>query len=47
MFTILRTQNTEKCVALDHELAAFLNSDAINARTDDDKALVLATRLPP
>ena len=47
MFTILRAQTTEKCAALDHELAAFLNSEAINTRTDDDKALVLASRLPP
>ncbi len=27
------------------QLAAYLASDAINARTDDDKALAIATRL--
>jgi len=29
------------------ELSAFLASDAVRARTDDDRALVLATRLHP
>jgi hypothetical protein len=31
--------------SLHEQLAAFLGSDAVNARTDDDKTLVLATRL--
>jgi hypothetical protein len=30
---------------LDEQLRAFLGSDPVNARTDDDKTLVLATRL--
>ena len=47
MFTTLRSQATDKCTVLDRDLAAFLNSDAINTRTDDDKSLVLASRLPP
>jgi hypothetical protein len=29
-----------------HELAAFLDSDRVGKRTDDDKTLVLAVRLP-
>ena len=32
---------------LDGELRAFLDSPAVNQRTDDDKTLVLATRLRP
>jgi hypothetical protein len=33
--------------SLDERLAAFLGGDAVNARTDDDKTLVLATRRLP
>jgi hypothetical protein len=29
------------------QLAAFLASPAVSARTDDDKTLILATRLGP
>jgi hypothetical protein len=43
---------TFNCEATDREqaesdLAAFLNSARLNARTDDDKTLVLATRVDP
>jgi hypothetical protein len=44
MLNVLRRQNPVECVALDEQLARFLNSPQINERTDDDKTLVLATR---
>ena len=37
---------SEKTEFLDTMLAKYLDSTAINARTDDDKTLFLATRLP-
>jgi hypothetical protein len=44
MFKALRRQIPDECEVLDEQLARFLNSDAINKRTDDDKTLILATR---
>ena len=46
LFTVLRRADTpEKVALLNAKLAAFLDSPAVNARTDDDKTLILATRL--
>jgi len=46
-FHHLRMADTsEKTELLDTLLAKYLDSTAINARTDDDKTLFLATRLP-
>ncbi len=44
MFKILRNRKETNCDDLDEQLKTFLNSKAINARTDDDKTLVLASR---
>jgi hypothetical protein len=44
MFTRLRAETGSD--GLLAELRAFLESPAVNQRTDDDKTLVLATRLP-
>jgi hypothetical protein len=44
MFAVLRKQSPEHCDVLDRQLIQFLNSPAVNERTDDDKTLVLATR---
>lgn len=44
MFAILRNRKETNCDDLDQQLMHFLKSDSINARTDDDKTLVLATR---
>ncbi len=43
MFTVMRQRKTTNCDDLDEQLKLFLSSDAMNARTDDDKTLVLAT----
>jgi hypothetical protein len=45
MFQSLRRSNDPDELAM--PLREFLNSTAINSRTDDDKTLMLATRLPP
>jgi hypothetical protein len=34
-------------LVLAQALSAYLSSEAINARTDDDKSLILASRLLP
>ncbi len=47
MFARLREEREQEPPLLHEELEAFLASAAVNARTDDDKTLVLATRLPP
>lgn len=47
MFSVLRGRSIGQCEALDVQLAAFLASPAVSARTDDDKTLILATRLGP
>jgi hypothetical protein len=44
MLAVLRQRSPEECAALERQLAAFLDSPKVNARTDDDKTLVLATR---
>jgi len=44
MLNVLRKRSPDECAALDQQLALFLESTAINERTDDDKTLVLATR---
>ncbi|MGZ8908103.1 MAG: PP2C family serine/threonine-protein phosphatase [Methylobacter sp.] len=44
MFAVLRRQSPEHCDVIDGQLIQFLNSPAVNERTDDDKTLVLATR---
>jgi len=46
MFTRLRGIRPTRPRGLAGELRAFLDSPAVNQRTDDDKTLVLATRLP-
>ena len=45
MFARLRRERSGRGTRLDGELRAFLDSPAVNRRTDDDKTLVLATRL--
>jgi len=46
LFGFLRKASTpEQLTDLDNKLAAYLDSDVINNRTDDDKTLFLATRL--
>ncbi len=45
MMTVLRKVSLEDINNLNNQLALFLSSTAVNARTDDDKTLVLATRL--
>jgi hypothetical protein len=45
MFRRLRREDQDACGDLTRELERFLDSDSVNARTDDDKTLVLATRL--
>jgi hypothetical protein len=45
MFERLRQEADHQSPALHAGLAAFLDSPAVNQRTDDDKTLVLATRL--
>jgi hypothetical protein len=37
-------ENAECCARLNEELRSFLDSRAVNQRTDDDKTLVLAAR---
>jgi len=44
MFGALRCAPPGFAAALEPSLTAFLGSEAVNARTDDDKSLVLATR---
>jgi hypothetical protein len=44
MFKALRASSDEQTDSLCIALERFLNSDAINERTDDDKTLILATR---
>jgi hypothetical protein len=46
MFARLRGMSARRPRRLAGELSAFLDSPAVNQRTDDDKTLVLATRLP-
>ena len=45
MFARLRREARRGLDGLHGELARFLDSPAVNQRTDDDKTLVLATRL--
>lgn len=46
MFQVLRgTTDLDKCDPLNSHLEDFLDGESVNARTDDDKTLVLATRL--
>ena len=46
LFRYLRlASDAEKIAILDTKLAEYLNGDAINSRTDDDKTLFLATRI--
>ena len=44
MLNVLRALEPGDCDVYDERLASFLNSQAINERTDDDKTLVIATR---
>jgi hypothetical protein len=44
MFKVLRKQTPGDCEALNVRMADFLQSPAINSRTDDDKTLILASR---
>ena len=44
MFKVLRKQSPGDCITLNTRLADFLQSPAINSRTDDDKTLILASR---
>jgi hypothetical protein len=45
MFKVLRTSSDEQTDQLCAALERFLGSDAVNERTDDDKTLILATRM--
>lgn len=45
MLNVLRNRAPSECEDLGAQLARFLSSPQINERTDDDKTLVLATRL--
>ena len=47
MFARLRRESEGELEGLHEELRAFLGSAPVNQRTDDDKTLVLATRLVP
>jgi hypothetical protein len=47
MFARLRREREGQSRSLQQELRAFLGSAPVNRRTDDDKTLVLATRLRP
>ena len=47
MFARLRREREGQPRSLQQELRAFLGSAPVNQRTDDDKTLVLATRLRP
>lgn len=44
LFAWLRPHGSGYCRELSESLAAYLNSEKVNARTDDDKTLILATR---
>jgi hypothetical protein len=44
MFDRLRLERLGEAEALRAPLADFLDSHAVNSRTDDDKTLLLATR---
>ena len=46
MFAPVRAADPGRAETLSAQLAAFLGSQPVNARTDDDKTLVLATRRP-
>ena len=45
MLKVLRSTKPLDCAALDGQLAGFLDSPQVNERTDDDKTLVLASRV--
>jgi hypothetical protein len=45
MFAVLRRQHAGLSASLNQQLESFLNSPAVNQRTDDDKTLILATRV--
>lgn len=47
LFLPLRASHPEQAAELSLQLARFLDSQAVNRRTDDDKAIVLATRRSP
>ena len=47
MLHLLRATAPEGCINLNDQLTLFLDSPPINARTNDDKTLILATRRPP
>jgi hypothetical protein len=46
MLSTLRREPPGRSAELQRTLARFLDSEAVNSRTDDDKTLVLATRIP-
>jgi hypothetical protein len=45
MFSVLRQSNPDECHSLSDHLATFLDSPKVNERTDDDKSIILATRI--
>lgn len=45
MLSVLRQQPTDQVECLESQLAIFLGSAQVNERTDDDKTLILSTRL--
>ena len=47
MFAPVRAAEPGHAATLSAQLATFLDSSAVNARTDDDKTLILATRRAP
>jgi Protein phosphatase 2C len=46
LFGPLRSEEPGECERISLSLRDFLSSDRVNARTDDDKSLVLGTRRP-
>jgi hypothetical protein len=47
MFAVLEGDSVPSDEVLSEKLSAFLNSEAVNARTDDDKTLILMRRTEP
>lgn len=45
MFKLMRSKSLYECKTLNTQLKLFLDSRNINDRTDDDKSLILATRM--
>lgn len=46
LFPYMRNLPEGRCDELSSQIANFLDSDRVNRRTDDDKTLILASRIP-